>query len=196
MAPSTFIFIGRSGCGKGTQADLLRKRLLEIKAGEALYVETGDVFRNFITGSGFTNNRSREFYESAIGQPSFLACYMWTQFLIRDYKEGMHVIFDGTPRSVTEAKIMETAFSFYGFNTVSVINLEVSRSWSERHLLSRGRSDDVNMEKITKRLDWFDRDILPAIEVLKSMSSVVVHDINGEQSIDLVHQDIMKALSI
>ena len=145
MAPNAFIFIGRSGCGKGTQADLLRKELSKKGFGDTLYVETGSEFREFIKDADYSNVRSNEIYESAERQPDFLACYMWTQFMIRDYKKGMHVIFDGTPRSIAEAMILSTAFSFYGFEKVFVINLNVSRGWSEHHLLSRGRSDDVNM---------------------------------------------------
>ena len=39
--------MGRSGCGKGTQAKLLIKHLRDNNLGETLYVYTGEKLRNF-----------------------------------------------------------------------------------------------------------------------------------------------------
>ena len=58
----TYIFIGRSGCGKGTQAELLKK-YLESKKKEVFYLESGTRFREFIFASGHTANLSRALME-------------------------------------------------------------------------------------------------------------------------------------
>lgn len=193
---NAYIFIGRSGCGKGTQAQLLQKEMKDRGLGDFFYVETGDVFRDFIKGDGLSNLKSRAIYESADRQPDFLACHMWTQYLISHFNKPTHVIFDGTPRSLTEAKVLETALDFYNFDKVFVVYIDVSREWSQEHLKARGRSDDQTSAKIDKRLNWFDTDVLPALDYFEQNSRYVFCKINGEQPIDAVHATIMNSLSV
>lgn len=191
-----YIFIGRSGCGKGTQAELLKKTLTENTQSPVLYVETGDIFREFITGSAFSNIQSKKLYETAVRQPDFLACFMWTRKMIDSYEKGMSVIFDGTPRSLNEAEVLATSFDFFGFEKTHVIHLDVSRDWSHKHLLARGRSDDMNDEKIIKRLDWYEKDVVPAIEFYKAHSRIYFHTIAGERPVPDVARDIKTTLSL
>jgi adenylate kinase len=189
----TVIFIGRSGCGKGTQADLFRDRItrLDSKKRKILYVESGDRFRKFIRGESFSSKLSKKIYDLDLRQPDFLACLMWAGLLTEELGEDMHVIFDGAPRSKPEAELLTTALEFYKRTKPAVIHIDVSRRWSEDRLLARGRSDDVSLAKIDKRLDWFDHDVKPAIEYFKSVPFYRVLEVNGEQSIEKVHRDII-----
>ena len=52
----TFIFIGRSGCGKGTQAKLIIEHLKE-KTPDIphFYLETGESFRKLMAEDSFTS---------------------------------------------------------------------------------------------------------------------------------------------
>lgn len=192
MDPHAFIFIGRSGSGKGTQAGLL-KTFLETGNTPVFYVETGDRFRAFITKDDYASRLSRQIYEAGGRQPDFLGAFMWSKMFVDELKEPSHFILDGVARSFNEAKILETALSFFDMKQVHVIYLDVSRPWSERHLLARGRSDDKTVESIRKRLDWFDADVLPAVEYFESSSHHFIR-VNGEQSIEAVHADIRSAL--
>ncbi len=187
---NSYIFIGRSGCGKGTQADLLKK-VLELRGKRVLYIETGDEFRNFITGEQFANKRSKEAYEKDERQPDFLACFMWSKAFIKDFEGKEEVMFDGTPRSLPEAKILETALTFFGFNKKFIIHINVSKDWSQDRLLARGRSDDATIQKINKRLAWYDSDVLPAVEHFKTTPLYSFVSVNGEQTIEKVHEDIV-----
>ena len=191
----TVIFIGRSGCGKGTQAELFRNRIVrqDESSRPILYVETGDHFRTFIRGSSFSSRLSRKVYELDQRQPNFLACWMWTNMLIEELEEDMHLVFDGAPRARDEAEMLTSAFNFYERDKPTIIHLNVSREWSEQKLLARGRADDVTLEKIDKRLDWFDKDVMPAIGYFMNNPFYRVLEINGEQSIEKVHSDIIAA---
>lgn len=194
MTPQTFIFIGRSGCGKGTQTDLLKKALKERDpAGEILYIETGANFREFMKGEKFSNSLARKIYESGERQPDFLAIWMWSHVIIDKFKGIEHLFFDGITRSLPEAETFTTAKEFYG-RDVTVIYLNVSREWSEKRLLARGRSDDQSLEEIRKRLDWFDRDSYPAVEYFSVHKGYNLLDINGEQSVEEVHNEILTKL--
>ena len=190
---STVIFIGRSGCGKGTQADLWKDRItrLDDEKRKILYVESGDRFRKFIRGSSFSSKLSSVIYERDLRQPDFLACLMWGGQLLEELDDNMHLVFDGAPRSKPEAELLTTALEFYKREKPLVIHIDVSRKWSETRLLARGRADDVNISKIDKRLDWFDEDVQPAIEYFKSNPFYRVIEVNGEQAIEKVHRDLV-----
>lgn len=191
----TVIFIGRSGCGKGTQADLLKERISRFDEGkrQILYVETGERFRQFIRGGSFSSRLSKTAYENDDRQPDFLACSMWTAQLLNELEDNMHIIFDGAPRALPEAEMLTSALTFYKRGKPTVIYLNVSRDWSEKRLLSRGRTDDLNIGKIDKRLDWFDKDVMPAVEYFNKNPFYRFFDINGEQPIEKVHAEIIAA---
>ncbi|PIQ66416.1 MAG: hypothetical protein COV96_01355, partial [Candidatus Zambryskibacteria bacterium CG11_big_fil_rev_8_21_14_0_20_42_18] len=86
---------------------------------------------------------------------------------------------------------ISTAMEFYKRERPTVIYINVSRKWSEERLLARGRDDDTSLSRIDKRLDWFNRDIIPAIEYFKNNKLYRLIEVNGEQSIEKVHDDII-----
>jgi adenylate kinase family enzyme len=191
----TVIFIGRSGCGKGTQADLFRNWIHDHDPEKraVLYVESGERFRQFIRGDGYSSKLSKEIYEMDERQPNFLGAWMWSTALIEELDEDMHIVFDGVARGLDEAQVLTTAINFYKRENTTVINLDVSRKWSEERLLARHRADDENLERIGKRLDWFERDSIPALDYLKSEPTYRFLEVNGEQSVEEVHRDIVEA---
>ncbi len=196
MNPYTFIFIGRSGCGKGTQVELLQKYLAEkYPSDEVFYLETGERFRNFIKEGTYSSNLSRKVYESGDRQPSFLAIWMWSHILVESFKGTEHLIIDGSPRAYGEALAMDTALKFYG-RRAFVVHLNVTRKLSEERLLGRGRADDIDLEKVKKRLDWFEDDVVPAIEFFKANSNYDYIDVNGEQTLEEVYNEMMEKLKL
>ncbi len=198
MTPKTFILIGRSGSGKGTQAALIREAIatLDTDKRDLFYVETGARFREFIQGHSFSSKIASDIYKSGSRQPDFLAVWNWAHYLVHDMTGDEHLLFDGTPRSLPEAKILDGALQFYKREHLTVIYLNVSREWSRKHLLARGRSDDKSEDEIDRRLAWFDTDVVPAIDFFKEQPQYKVLDINGEQTIEQVHADIMKGLEL
>ncbi len=199
MSPQTFIFIGRSGCGKGTQAELLQKLLKEKESQngtqrEIFYLETGENFREFIKGQKYSNKLADEIYKKGDRQPDFLAVWMWSHVLLDNFKGTEHLFLDGICRSLSEAMAFTTALEFYN-RDVTVIHIDVSRQWSEDRLLARGRMDDMTKEDIDKRLDWFDKDSAPAIDYFSSHKRYNLLNINGQQSIEDVHKEIVQKLN-
>jgi len=196
MNPYTFIFIGRSGCGKGTQVDLLQKYIAEkYPSDEVFYLETGERFRNFIKEGTYSSNLSRKVYESGERQPSFLAIWMWAHLLVESFKGTEHLIIDGSPRAYGEALAMDTALKFYG-RRAFVVHLNVTRKLSEERLSSRGRADDIDLEKVKKRLDWFEDDVVPAIEFFKVNPNYDYIDVNGEQTTEAVYNEMMGKINV
>lgn len=193
MNKKVFIFIGKSGSGKGTQAKLLIEKLGQ-KNESVYYVSTGDEFRRVFAMNTYSSNKIKSIVDQGLFCPSFAAVSMWTNALFRDLKENEHIIIDGTPRSVSEAMVLDTLFPFYEAEPV-VIYIDVSREWATEKLLGRARHDDTN-DGIASRLDLFDSQIIPIVDLYKSREGLVVHHINGEQTVDAVHKDLMTALEI
>ena len=200
LPPKTFIFIGRSGCGKGTQVKALRAYLdnYDTDKRPQMYLETGARFREFIKGAGYTNKIASHIAETGQRQPDFLAVWNWAHVLIEEMTGEEHLIVDGMPRSYQEALVFDTAITFYGRQKPSVIYIDVSKDWSRERLkgraISEGRKDDINMETIERRLEWFDTDVYPAVRFFAQHLGYNFIHVNGEQSIEEVTKDIFKGL--
>lgn len=193
--PYTFIFIGRSGCGKGTQAGLLMQAIKEKHPDDTVfYLETGQKFRDFTSAAGYSNNLAKKIQDEGGLQPSFLSVWIWSDILIRELDASQHLIIDGTPRKLGEAIIFTDAMKFYG-RVPNVIYLDVSREWSEERLLERHRSDDMGAT-IKKRLDWFDTEVEPAIQYFRNSSDVRFFNIHGERSIEDIQADIRSQIGL
>ena len=81
MNKETFIFIGASGCGKGTQVSLLKERLVEKTPDTPIfYMQTGQYFREFVEGDSHAS-QIRERIEKGERAPDFLAMYLWSDIL-------------------------------------------------------------------------------------------------------------------
>lgn len=189
----TYIFIGRSGCGKGTQSRLMIeyiKQAAGLAENPVLHVETGAHLREFIQGSSLASQKAKQIMDAKELQPSFVSNFIWSKELIENVTGGEHIIIDGSPRKLVEAEILDSGLSFLGRVKPKVVHLNVSREWSKERLLGRGRTDD-DILGIEKRLDWFDGEVAPVIEFFRNADNFDYLDINGEQSIEKVHQDIL-----
>ena len=189
-----FIFSGRSGCGKGTQAGLIKEYLKEKLHSEkpVLYVETGHKFRDYIEGTSFSSRRSKILMEDGKFQPNFLAIHMWSSVFTEQLTGNEHIIIDGTPRTKQEAEILETAMEFYDIDPIYFVYLNVSRDWARERLLSRGRADDTAGKVIERRLDSFEKKVLPAVDYYRlAESRYSFIEVNGENSVEEVHRDIV-----
>jgi len=196
MTPQTFVFIGRSGCGKGTQAALLEEILSKKDTKlPIVHLETGKLFREFIKGATHTQEISKQILENGGLQPEFLTINLWADFLVMNMRKECHLILDGTPRRRDEAAVLHTAFEFYLRTNPHIIFINVSRGWSESRMMERKRKDDTKRD-IELRLNWFDDEVAPAIDYYRNNSFYSFHEINGERSVSEIHADIVKMLNL
>lgn len=191
---SLFIFIGRSGCGKGTQAKLLSEDLAHrFPERPIITIETGKLFREFAAQSGYTNNLSREALARGERLPDFLAVWNWVRVLVEKYTGEENIIIDGAPRSLLEAQALDTVGGFYPNLPVTVINLAISRETATARLLARRREDDSPAD-IEARLDWYDKVVEPAIEHFRHSPRVRLLEIDGEPAVEAIHEAIISQL--
>jgi adenylate kinase family enzyme len=197
--PQTFIFIGRSASGKGTQAAQLISHLKKeqgIKTGDIVHIETGEGFRDFLLNDSYTSSLAKEITKNGERQQDFLAVWMWSHVLIRNLRADHYIVFDGTPRSATEAHVLDTALKFYKREKPHIIYLNVSEAWSLERMSNRGRIDDKTDIQKKRRQEWFKTNVLDAVGFFTHNPDYSFSEINGEQLIEKVHQDILKEITL
>tara|TARA_B100000745_G_scaffold98011_1_gene62349 strand:+ start:18306 stop:18884 length:579 start_codon:yes stop_codon:yes gene_type:complete len=192
MSKQTHIFIGRSGSGKGTQAKLLHEHL-EGNGVTVKYIATGQAFRDFIQGEGYTQKLSKGLMDEGKLQPEFLSVWVWGGEFIAKLEGNEDIILDGTPRTLSEAKMLSHALAFYGF-TPNVFHLDISHDEAVKRLTLRGRADDKDEKEVEERLRWFQEDVVPAIEYFKSDDFHNFFEINGVGDEHEIHKTIKEKL--
>jgi adenylate kinase family enzyme len=191
MHPQTFLLFGKSGSGKGTQAKLLKEFLEKAEPKRQVeYIETGSKLREFSQEVGLTAKMTKEVMENGGLLPSFVPIWIWTNYFIRYFDGGEHLILDGLSRKEYEAPVLDDALKFYKREKPLVVILNVTDEWASQHLLSRGRGDDNKLD-IASRLEWFKTNVEPTIEYFKKNPYYTVLEINGDQSVEDVHKEIL-----
>jgi adenylate kinase family enzyme len=196
MDLQTIIFIGRSGCGKGTQAKKMQDFLERHDKRKVFHLEAGERFRLFIQDDTYSSVLARRISDDGGLQPEFLSVWAWTGELINNVDKHDHLLIDGTPRRKNEALTLGSAFEFYNRDKIDVVYLNVSEDWSRQRLEDRGREDDKEISDVDNRMQWFTRDVVPVIDYYRAHRTYNFHEINGEQSIDKVHKEIIESIGL
>jgi len=195
--PKAFIILGRSGCGKGTQADLLMTHLCKIgdKTCKNLHIESGALLRNFAKGDNYTQQKIKTALNAGILIPESVVVALWTDLIIANFTGNENLVFDGAPRKLHEAQLLDNALQFYGVEKPNVIYVNVSKDWSEKRLQGRARKDDTP-EAIVRRLAWFESEVMPTINFYKTSDYYNFIEVSGEQPIDDVQNEILAKLGL
>lgn len=192
----TIVLIGRSGCGKGTQADLLQEYISSKDDSKVFHLEAGQRFRNFINEETYASVLAKKISDEGELQPEFISIWAWTGELVNNLGKHDHLIIDGTPRRYSEAVILESAINFYERPKLEVVYLNISREEAAKRLKNRGREDDREKSDVDNRMDWFEEDVVPVLDYYRSHKRHGFHEVDGEQSVEKVHEDILDTLGI
>ncbi len=190
----TFVFFGIVGSGKGTQVKLLMDFLKKKDGKECIYVGTGEIFRNIAKSA---ENDTQILVKELLAAGKLISDEM-TNALVSDavksgWTSSKHLLFDGYPRTVAQSKYFENYIKSVQINDVKIVYIEVSKDEAMRRNLLRGRSDDTEAG-LAKRFDEYLNNVVPAMNYFKGKAGYNIYTINGEQSVENVHKDIIKAL--
>ena len=192
--PYTFIFVGRSGAGKGTQIQLLQKYIKDLSPlVGTYYFNMGDLLRSFMKDDGYAQEVVRSTLNSGKLLPDTISGSLFVSTLLHNLKKDDNLYIDGIPRSVIQAETIITMLKFYDRKDTYIVNIEISPEEAERRMLLRNRPDDTR-ESITSRFAFYERNVVPAIIHLKENSGATYIDVNGERSIEEIHADIIAQL--
>jgi adenylate kinase len=215
-----YIIMGRSGSGKGTQAQILKSFLekknekkdiessgyvnfAEVKPRKVIHITTGDNFRELVKRDSYSAEKIKKTLNEGGLIPEFLAIWNWSNIFIDNLNKEEIVILDGAPRKMMEIEALEGALSFYNYKKVNIIYLNVSADWAIDRLIYRGREDDDEKEEQNRKMSWFETNVLPCIDLYKKKSKIVAEnnhinynfiEVNGEQSIEGVNAEIISKL--
>lgn len=195
MNQLTVIFLGPQGSGKGTQVQLLKDHLTKKDPGSVLYFTAGTNLRSFAVGEGYTQERIRPLISSGKLIPTFLITHLFSARLIGGMHGEEHIILDGFPRTVEQIPDLDSALQFYDRKKVIVLHISLPDEVAKTRMVGRGREDDTD-ESILERLRWSNNEASLVDEWFKSHPYYTYVDINGEQSIQKVHDDILAALKL
>lgn len=189
---SVFIVLGPPGSGKGTQIKLLAEKL------GLLHFISSEVGREYIkTHNDPETLRQKERYDKGLlFEPEwmFKVVKEKTEEIFNDKDGCKGIIFDGSPRTLYEAeKLYKFLTERVNKENIKVIEIDASEEELRKRIKKRKR--DIDKEEIFNvRIGVYKEETLPGLEFLKKEHEVIT--INGEQSVEKVHQDIMNALNL
>lgn len=197
MHATTVIFIGPQGSGKGTQIERLYKVITEKDPlRRVVDIQTGRRFRALAAKhETYAERKINQTLDTGQLQPDFLTHILWGQAMLDQLDPKSHLLIDGFPRTVTQAAVLEDAFDFFGRDYLHVINLDTPEDVVRARMQERARADDTN-DSIETRLTWYRDDTLPVLDYYRVRPDTEVHDLDGTDTIDGVHEQILKALKI
>ncbi len=185
----TLVVLGRSGSGKGTQARFILKRL---KRQGVFHLETGRFLRDLIERKNVTTELARtRLMERGELFPWWFPIFLWMRALVEGGNADKHIVGDGTPRRLSEARLIDEMMAWHGRALPVCIYVDVSRKEARRRLLERGRADDTPVA-IENRLDYFPRDVAPVLHYYARQGRMA--HVNGNQAPEKVFQEIDKIL--
>lgn len=218
--PLSIILYGRPGSGKGTQAALLAKKfgLRHFSSGEAL--------RQRQKANDFTAKKLTKILSKGEWAPECIVIKLWMDKLEEFKKKMNFKgwIYDGGTRLDLETKLFDKALEWYEWgDNVKVILIHISEKTAFDRLTKRRQCKkckeiipwvgefkklkkcpkcggelfyryDDKPEAIKERLAQFKKYTVPQINYFKKQRGLI--KINGEQSIEDVFKDILRAVNL
>jgi adenylate kinase len=221
MNPLIIVILGRPGCGKGTQAKLLQENFgLD-------YIGSGELLREQVKDDhDFSTIKLKSVMEKGDLVPTFLIFKIWLDEVnvLKNKADFKGVVFDGNPRKILEARLIEDALAWYDWlEFTKVILVDISAEESYARLTQRRMCEkcghvipylgqfkqltacdkcggplvkrlDDNPEVVRHRLDVFETEIQPVIDHYEENGLLI--KIDGNRPIEEVHENIMGVLKI
>ena len=209
------VFMGPPGAGKGTQAEKI------IETYQIPHISTGDMFRKAIKDQTELGMEAKRYMDQGALVPDHVTIGIVKDRLSEsDCKSGF--LLDGFPRTVDQAKALDEILTSLDSKIDYVINIDVDLDILKERLTGRricrscgatyhmvfnppavaGTCDkcggelyqrkDDNEETVGNRLDVYVSQTKPLLDYYSLAGNLV--NINGQQSIDLVFEEIQNVL--
>ena len=184
------ILFGPPGAGKGTQAKYLVKKL------NGLQISTGDMLRDEINNN--TNIGKQIINDMSDGK--FVSDEIVNELIksvISGHDKKDSLIFDGYPRSLSQAKNLELLLNSLNQKIDFIFFLNVNKETIvkriEKRKIIEKRSDD-DLETILKRYDTYMSTTKPVLDFYSQNPNF--HDIDGSLEINQITMKIEGFLNV
>ena len=184
------ILFGPPGAGKGTQSKYLVSKLKNFQ------VSTGDILREEIKnnseiGQQINNNMNEGKFVSDEIVNSLI------EKLMLDPQKRDKLIFDGYPRSLSQAQYLDLLLDKSNQKIDHIFFLNVNKDTIiervEKRKTLENRSDD-NTDTILKRYDTYMETTRPVLDYYSKNPNF--HEINGTQEIDQITKEIEAFINV
>lgn len=181
--------IGRPGSGKGTQAKLLAEKI------GAKIFSSGDEFRALAAGPTYLGRRIKSGMEDGELMPHWLASYIYEREVFVT-EPADKLVFEGACRTQPEAELFHE-ISLWLPRPYTAIYLSAPEEEVWQRLIKRAQLEnrkDDSESVIRKRFDEYTKKNEAVIGAFRERGTLV--EVNGQQSIEAVHADVLKALNL
>lgn len=183
------ILFGPPGSGKGTQSQKL------IQQYYLAHISPGELLRGHVKNNTELGQQVAQYINTGKLAPQKLVQDMVTAELVV-HKAGAGILFDGFPRTIAQAKELETILATEELEIDIAILLEVP----EKELLARiqeraqtaGRVDDQDAAKVTTRMRIYHEETLPIATYYEQQSKLF--KVNGVGEPEQVFERIIAAI--
>ena len=173
------VIFGKPGSGKGTQANFLKEKY------SLYHISTGDLFRKNISNRTKLGVEAKSYLDNGDLVPDSVTIKMLeNEVLLKKKVKGY--IFDGFPRTLAQAKSLDTFLNSINLKINATIALDVDENELIIRLLDRGkttnRSDDQDLEKIKNRFNEYNTKTSILIDFYNKQGKF--YSVDGKGSVD------------
>ena len=182
------VIFGAPGSGKGTQSE----RIVE-KYG-INHISTGDVLRAEIKNGTELGKTAKGYIDQGQLIPDELMIDILAS-VFDSFKDSKGVIFDGFPRTISQAEALKKMLAERGQDVSVMLDLDVPEDELMVRLIKRGKDSgraDDNEETIKKRLHVYHSQTAPLIDWYKNEKKY--QHINGLGTMEGIFADICEAV--
>ena len=169
--------MGRPGAGKGTQGELLARRMC------TQHLSTGELLRHEIDAASELGLAVERIVAGGRLVPAALVLG-----IVEGNIRGEGYVLDGYPRTLAQA---QSLFRRDLLVPDLAIDIDVPEEVAIARLCGRGRDDDAQ-DVLAERMRAFERETKPAIALLEREG--VLHRVDGEDDPQVVHRRIWDAV--
>jgi len=183
------VIFGPLGSGKSTQAQKIKEKY------GFIHFSTGDLLRDEIKKQTPLGKNIEKVVNSGALVSDELIEEIVKEF-IKNNKNARGIIFDGFPRTLHQAEMLDKELANNNMKIDLVIKLDIPEATIKNRLqyraLKEGRADD-NDETINNRLQFYYNHTLPILNYYKKTNKNIV-DIYGDRDVNEVFNDICKQI--
>ncbi|WP_296622736.1 adenylate kinase [Marivirga sp.] len=180
------ILFGPPGAGKGTQSEKI------IDKYKLTHIATGDLFRKHLGEGTDLGKLAQKYMDEGNLVPDEVVIGMVDERIKETKASSYGYIFDGFPRTVPQAKALDTLLEEKGEKIAGMIALDVPEEELKKRIKERGktsgRTDDQDEAKIENRIKVYQEETLPVANYYDGEGKYV--KIHGVGSIDEIFDKI------